>query len=126
MYSLRSMGIFIQVRSTYLSLFLFNNLADYVLVSTSEVTPETTLNEYLRNYEYLRGTKFMCREGGCGVCIVAVSTIDSLTKRRTLFSVNSVIFAKTKQNLFKHALIDSNLQRVNAALVYDVFFRNTQ
>lgn len=69
------------------------------------MTPETTLNQYLRNYEYLRGTKYMCREGGCGVCIVAVSTMDPLTKRRTLFSVNSVMLPKTKLNFSNHALI---------------------
>lgn len=60
------------------------------LVSAQEVTPETTLNQYLRNHEYLRGTKYMCLEGGCGVCIVAVSAVHPLTKRKVMFSVNSV------------------------------------
>ncbi|KAL0829108.1 hypothetical protein ABMA28_003962 [Loxostege sticticalis] len=36
----------------------------------SEVSSDTMLLDYLRRYLELRGTKFMCREGGCGACIV--------------------------------------------------------
>lgn len=32
----------------------------------------------------------MCLEGGCGVCIVAVSAVHPLTNRKVLFCVNSV------------------------------------
>lgn len=57
---------------------------------SKEVTPETTLIQYLRNYEWLRGSKYMCLEGGCGNCIVSITKIDSITKRPTLMSVNAV------------------------------------
>ncbi|XP_048477717.1 probable aldehyde oxidase gad-3 [Plutella xylostella] len=36
----------------------------------SEVTSDVTLLDYLREGLELRGTKYMCREGGCGACLV--------------------------------------------------------
>ncbi|XP_013191578.1 uncharacterized protein LOC106135750 isoform X1 [Amyelois transitella] len=36
----------------------------------SEVSSTLTLVDYIRNVLELRGTKYMCREGGCGACIV--------------------------------------------------------
>lgn len=59
-------------------------------METEDVTPETRLIDYLRNVEGLRGTKYMCLEGGCGNCIVSVSKVDPITQRERLFSVNSV------------------------------------
>ncbi|XP_046483350.1 xanthine dehydrogenase/oxidase isoform X2 [Neodiprion pinetum] len=42
--------------------------------TVDESTPSgTSLNVYLREHANLRGTKAMCLEGGCGVCIVAVN-----------------------------------------------------
>ncbi|KAJ0176320.1 hypothetical protein K1T71_008494 [Dendrolimus kikuchii] len=38
----------------------------------SEVSSKVTLLDFIRNYAELRGTKYMCREAGCGACIVAV------------------------------------------------------
>ncbi|CAG9582950.1 unnamed protein product [Danaus chrysippus] len=38
----------------------------------NEVSSSTTLLEYLRRHLELRGTKYMCLEGGCGACIVNV------------------------------------------------------
>nr|XP_034832959.1 probable aldehyde oxidase 4 [Maniola hyperantus] len=37
-----------------------------------EVSSTTTLLEYLRYYLNLHGTKYMCKEGGCGACMVSV------------------------------------------------------
>ncbi|XP_069360030.1 uncharacterized protein [Maniola hyperantus] len=37
-----------------------------------EVSSTTTLLEFLRTRLELRGTKYMCLEGGCGVCMVSV------------------------------------------------------
>ncbi|KAJ2951525.1 hypothetical protein O0L34_g13677 [Tuta absoluta] len=36
----------------------------------SEISSDVTLLDYIRNYAEFRGTKYMCREGGCGACIV--------------------------------------------------------
>lgn len=60
----------------------------FFLVSAQDVTPETTLNTYLRQKAHLTGTKRMCLEGGCGSCIVAVE--ETVKNERIIFSVNSV------------------------------------
>ncbi|CAH0400121.1 unnamed protein product [Chilo suppressalis] len=36
----------------------------------NEISSDVMLLDYLRKYLQLRGTKYMCREGGCGACIV--------------------------------------------------------
>lgn len=65
------------------------NFRIYVfLVSTEDVTPETTLNTYLRQKAHLTGTKRMCLEGGCGCCVVAVE--ETVKNKKNIFSVNSV------------------------------------
>ncbi|OWR49540.1 aldehyde oxidase 2 [Danaus plexippus plexippus] len=38
-----------------------------------EVSSFKTLLEYLRSHLELRGTKYLCLEGGCGACIVNVT-----------------------------------------------------
>ncbi|XP_055329954.1 uncharacterized protein LOC129582465 [Paramacrobiotus metropolitanus] len=38
---------------------------------------EVTLNEYLRSYLQLGGTKVFCREGGCGACVVTATYPDA-------------------------------------------------
>ncbi|KAJ8925555.1 hypothetical protein NQ315_009395 [Exocentrus adspersus] len=58
-------------------------------VQVGAVTPETTLNKYLRDYLHLTGTKKLCLEGGCGTCIVAVEETVGDTKR--VFAVNSCL-----------------------------------
>ncbi|XP_047997536.1 probable aldehyde oxidase 4 [Leguminivora glycinivorella] len=39
-----------------------------------ETSSDLSLLEYLRVRCELRGTKYMCREGGCGACVVAAAT----------------------------------------------------
>ncbi|KAL4715613.1 hypothetical protein ACJJTC_006192, partial [Scirpophaga incertulas] len=43
-------------------------------VGDGDVSSDVMLLDYLRKYLDLHGTKYMCREGGCGSCIVAAST----------------------------------------------------
>ncbi|XP_049819047.1 uncharacterized protein LOC109599933 isoform X2 [Aethina tumida] len=60
-------------------------------VTPDDVTPETTLNAYLREKVQLMGTKRMCLEGGCGCCVVAVEHVDPVTKTNKIFAVNSCL-----------------------------------
>lgn len=64
-----------------------------------EITPETTLNVYLRKTVHLTGTKSMCLEGGCGACVVCVSFEDPWTHKSILIAVNSVSVIKKKKLL---------------------------
>ena len=45
-------------------------------VEIAGVSPLLTLNDWLRVQPGLTGTKKMCGEGGCGCCVVAVSTVS--------------------------------------------------
>ncbi|CAL4088500.1 unnamed protein product [Meganyctiphanes norvegica] len=44
-----------------------------------EVPPWTTLVDFIRERAKLPGTKYLCREGGCGVCTVVATRPDPLT-----------------------------------------------
>ncbi|KAJ8735651.1 hypothetical protein PYW07_007271 [Mythimna separata] len=54
-----------------------------------EFPADLTLNEYIRRYAELRGTKYMCREGGCGACVVNVRAHAPASRELSSFSVNS-------------------------------------
>ncbi|XP_061376981.1 uncharacterized protein LOC133318771, partial [Danaus plexippus] len=57
-----------------------------------EVSSTTTLLDYIRTTLELRGTKYMCLEGGCGACIVSVITHpgdDQLAVTSCMVSVTS-------------------------------------
>ncbi|CAL4151593.1 unnamed protein product, partial [Meganyctiphanes norvegica] len=43
----------------------------------SDIPPWTTLVDFIREQVHLPGTKYLCREGGCGVCTL-VATIPDL------------------------------------------------
>lgn len=64
------------------------NINVNVVAVGGDVDSDVSLNDYIRERLNLRGTKYMCKEGGCGACIVAVSTADDTGPRA--FSVNSV------------------------------------
>ncbi|XP_055902593.1 xanthine dehydrogenase-like [Eupeodes corollae] len=48
-------------------------------VELSSLPPDITLNTYIREHVGLTGTKFMCLEGGCGVCVCSVKKPDGQT-----------------------------------------------
>lgn len=52
---------------------------------------DTSLNTYLRTIAHLRGTKFMCLEGGCGACVVVVSGRHPIERKYRTWSVNSCL-----------------------------------
>ncbi|KAF6205375.1 hypothetical protein GE061_019546 [Apolygus lucorum] len=56
--------------------------------SNAEIT--MSLNSYIREVANLKGTKYMCREGGCGACIVSMTAKDPHGKKRT-FAINSCL-----------------------------------
>ncbi|XP_041981242.1 xanthine dehydrogenase-like [Aricia agestis] len=56
-----------------------------------EVDSTVTLLDYLRQNLELRGTKYMCREGGCGACIVSAAKCPGDTPQ----SVNACLVSIT-------------------------------
>ncbi|XP_046687709.1 xanthine dehydrogenase-like isoform X2 [Homalodisca vitripennis] len=58
----------------------------------SSLPGDTSLNTYIREYAKLKGTKFMCREGGCGACVVSLQFTHPATGQQRVVSVNSCTF----------------------------------
>ncbi|XP_050301532.1 xanthine dehydrogenase/oxidase-like [Anthonomus grandis grandis] len=73
-----------------LSSISFNISGTTYEVKAEDVTPQTDLNTYLRERAYLKGTKRMCMEGGCGSCIVAVEEVKP-NGEKSVFAVNSCL-----------------------------------
>lgn len=66
-------------------------------VNPHQVPVETSLGSFIRKNAQLSGTKLICREGGCGACIVNVNSEHPVTKERQSWAVNSVrMFFKSK------------------------------
>ena len=59
-------------------------------VSVGEVSPTVTLSQWLRAQPGLTGTKKMCGEGGCEVCVVTAAVPLSGSGGNAVIAVNSV------------------------------------
>ncbi|KAG8310137.1 hypothetical protein J6590_069749 [Homalodisca vitripennis] len=62
------------------------------LQKVSSVPGDMSLNAYIRECAKLKGTKFMCQEGGCGICIVSLQFTHPVTGQERVVSVNSCMF----------------------------------
>ncbi|XP_067645565.1 uncharacterized protein [Eurosta solidaginis] len=60
-------------------------------VDLSSLPPDITLNTFIREHAMLTATKFMCLEGGCGVCICVVRAKHPATGDTRTWAVNSCL-----------------------------------
>ncbi|KAH7661601.1 Aldehyde oxidase/xanthine dehydrogenase protein [Dioscorea alata] len=65
----------------------------------SDVDPSTTLLEFLRTETRFKGAKLGCGEGGCGACVVLMSTYDPQYGQVKQFSVSSCLTLLCSINL---------------------------
>ena len=61
-----------------------------------KIGPETLLVDYIRDVAGLKGTKYCCREGGCGACVVAVRSMDPNSGQQIVRSLTSVTTTNRK------------------------------
>jgi aerobic-type carbon monoxide dehydrogenase small subunit (CoxS/CutS family) len=59
-------------------------------VDTTNLSATTSLATFLRDTLRLTGTKVMCAQAGCGVCVVTAEYTDAATGESRTRSVNSV------------------------------------
>ncbi|CAG7835136.1 unnamed protein product [Allacma fusca] len=72
--------------------FLINGTQYTVSASNNgSLNPESRLVDYIRDQAKLKGTKWTCREGGCGACVVTARTKDPQTGQELVRAVNSCL-----------------------------------
>ncbi|KAL5006950.1 hypothetical protein ScPMuIL_015756 [Solemya velum] len=71
------------------SITFFINGSQYTI--GNEYDPATSLNEYLRASRISTGTKYMCREGGCGTCMVNAKLFNVQTQSYVNYAINSCL-----------------------------------
>ncbi|XP_054089258.1 uncharacterized protein LOC105220608 [Zeugodacus cucurbitae] len=60
-------------------------------IPLSSLPADITLNTFIREHAGLTGTKLMCQEGGCGVCICVVTGKHPITGNIRTWTVNSCL-----------------------------------
>ncbi|OXA54699.1 Xanthine dehydrogenase [Folsomia candida] len=65
--------------------FFINGKEYNVKTDADKIGPNSLLVDFIRDKAGLTGTKYMCREGGCGACVVSVKSRD----RTEIRAVNS-------------------------------------
>ena len=56
----------------------------------NEFSASATLNDFLRQKRVSMGTKVMCKQGGCGICIVEAKMLLGASPNKVSAAVNSV------------------------------------
>lgn len=85
-----SLTYYEKILYTFKKMFSHSFISQIVNERTKNVTGKTMLVDYVRDVANLKGTKVMCREGGCGACLVNAKVIDPKTGSEITKSVNSV------------------------------------
>ena len=71
-------------------LFLTSSFLLYCFSAGQEYGASTSLNDFLRQSRASMGTKVMCKQGGCGICIVEAKMQLSPSQPKVSATVNSV------------------------------------
>jgi len=78
---------------------LYKHQIKYIIAPLvgDNIAEGTSLNTYIRDVANLKGTKYMCTEGGCGACLVSATVEHPVSRVKETFSINSVsILSKIK------------------------------